>query len=133
MALVGKIFGAALLHDVEAGAHGLGQQLNGGRYKFAEDAGALAAAEDQQLQRAAGLRHVIGRAGQRHRFGAHRIAGVDDLRHVLGQEADQREIRRDQLHVIHHEAVGAAEQCVGRDDGSRDAAEDGRGHDDTLG
>ena len=111
-------------------AHRLWRQFfDGGGHDFAENARALAAAENEQMKRAVGLRRVIGHIGQGHDLGPHRIAGVDDLRHVPGQKADQRQIGRDQLHMIGDEAIGAAEQRIGRQNGRRQARQTGRDHD----
>ncbi len=66
-----------LLGYGEPRPHRHGDELDGGRYDLRHDAGALAAAEDQDAQRPVGVR--IGHGGCFDDGRADRISGVSDL------------------------------------------------------
>ena len=74
-----QVFRTALLHDVEPRARIGGQYRNRRRHDLAERPRALAAAEHEQTQRTARRRRIVRRVLAGHDFGAHGIAGVDDL------------------------------------------------------
>ncbi len=105
------------------------QTLDRGRHDLAHHARALAAAEDQDLQRRAGGKRRIGCARGVDDGRSHRVARVHDGRANPGRNAfDEREARRDQRHARRQEAVGAPDDAVLLVQHGRDAQQRRRQH-----
>ena len=123
------IFRAALLHHCRRMLEIMRQAGERGGHDLAEGARALAAAEHQQAQRrrrpAAGYRarptapSTSGRSGLP-------VSTILDL--SLRREAGDGKGGGHQLHLVHHQPVGAADHGILLDDGGGQARQTGRQH-----
>ena len=120
-----EVFGAALLHDAQAGAQRRGEQGDGGGDGVAEDARAEAAAGHQQVDGVERPGRRVGRAGTGLDGGADRIAGYS----VRGARQMTRvgQAERQVIGQAREQAVGPAQHGVllvqqdGRGDGAASA------------
>jgi hypothetical protein len=112
---------AGLLGDRQPRPQRHRHKLDGGRHHVGHDAGALAAAEDQDAQRPAGIR--IGYAGRCDDGRPDRISGVDDLGaefRIIGEQPGKA--GGDGLDATAQQPVGAAKDGVRLVDHCRDVA-----------
>ena len=100
----------ALLHDAHLAAHALRQRRDRRRHRIGQEAGALAAADDEQAERIVGGARRIGGPGRLARRRPDRVAGLHHL--ALVTAADAGHAGGDGADARGEEAVGAAEHGV---------------------